>query len=243
MSTLEGALIAAIKAAGQKPDDQAPQAAKKNWNQRLSDSLALAIAAELRARGMDRALPAGPGHIGLTGAERRLSGGIGAKKVDVSWATEESGLIFAVSVKTIMFRDNATNNYQKNLTNRRGDLLVESVTLHRRFPYAVLAAFLFLDAGAEHDATGRRKSTFQNAFPRLKLFTGRADPAGREEQFERFFLILLDSNQFQPSIRAFEVNDDGNEMSLDTALDEIIELIGERNFDLYDGTDGRITKL
>ncbi|UXW87082.1 hypothetical protein NFX31_06040 [Microbacterium azadirachtae] len=249
MSRFEDRLLAAVKAAGLKPADNGAQGDKKNWNQRLSDNLALAIAAELRDLGMDRALPAEPGQVGLSGAERRLSGGIGAKKVDVSWATEDSGLIFAISIKTIMFRDNSTGNFQKNLTNRRGDMLIESVTLHRRFPYAVLAAFLFLDAGAATDdlnpdgSAKKRKSTFRNAFPRLRLFTGRDDPAGREEQFEKFYVLLLDSNPFAPSIRAFEVNNGEKEIDLDEALSEMITLVGERNFDLYDGTDGRITKL
>ena len=249
VSRLEDRLLAAVKATGVKPKDSDLQALKKNWNQRLSDNLANAVAAELRDRGMKSVLPAEPGQVGLSGAERRLSGGIGAKKVDVSWATEESGLIFAVSVKTIMWRDGASGNYQKNLTNRRGDMLIESVTLHRRFPYAVLAAFLFLDVGAESDDVSvegkakRRKSTFANAFPRLRLFTGRNDPAGREEQFEKFYIFLLDSNPFKPSIRAYEVNDRETGVDIDKALDEMIELVGERNFDLYDGTDGFITKI
>ncbi|WP_228452401.1 hypothetical protein [Rathayibacter toxicus] len=243
MSRFDDRLLAAIRAAGPKPLDDRRQSDKKNWNQRLSDNLAQAIGAELRDRGMDTALPAEPGEVGASGAERRLAGGIGAKKVDVTWATEESGLIFAVSVKSIMFRDGSSKNFQKNLTNRRGDLLVEAVTLHRRFPYAVLAAFFFIDAAAEHDGTARRKSTFENAFPRLRLFTRRPDPSGREEQFERFYLILLDANSFAPSIRAFEVHDGETEVNLDSALDEMIELIGERNFDLYDGTDGVIKKL
>ncbi|WP_425847157.1 hypothetical protein [Agrococcus sp. TSP3-2-1] len=107
----------------------------------------------------------------------------------------------------------------------------------------MLAAFLFLDADAAHDGTARRKSTFENGFPRLRLFTRRPDPSGREEQFERFYLLLLDSNPFQPSIRAFEVDNQEREIDLDAALDDMIELLGERNFDLYDGTEGRITKL
>jgi len=248
VSKLEDKLLAAVKAAGPRPGDDALQSDKKNWNQRLSDNLALAIAAELRERGMDGVLPAEPGQVGISGAERRLSGGIGAKKVDVSWATEDSGLIFAVSIKTIMFRDNSTKNFQKNLTNRRGDMLIESVTLHRRFPYAVLAAFLFLDAGAATDDVDddgnkkKRSSTFLNAFPRLRLFTGRNDPAGRDEQFEKFYVLLLDSNQFQPSIRAYEVNDSATEVSLDDAFVEMIALIGERNFDLYDGSGGKVTR-
>ena len=249
MSRFEDRLLEAVKATGVKPPDSAPREPKQNWNQRLSDNLAHAIAAELRDRGMDTVLPAEPGQVGLSGAERRLSGGIGAKKVDVSWATEDSGLIFAVSVKTIMWRDGKSGNYQKNLTNRRGDMLIESVTLHRRFPYAVLAAFLFFDVGAETDDVAidgkqkKRKSTFLNSFPRLRLFTGRDDPAGREEQFEKFYIFLLDSNPFKPSIRAFEVNDHETGVDIDKALDEMIALVGERNFDLYDGTDGRITRI
>ncbi len=78
--------------------------------------MALAVSSELRERGMDGARPTGPGESGTSGAERRLAGGIGAKKVDVTWATEESGLILAVSVKTILFRDGKTLNFQKNLT-------------------------------------------------------------------------------------------------------------------------------
>ena len=243
MSRLDERLAVAIKAAGNKPADSEPPSVKKNYNQRLSDCIALALAEELRDRGMKQARPSGPGEVGASGAERRLAGGIGAKKVDVSWATEESGLIFAVSVKSIMFRDSKSNNFQKNLTNRRGDMLVEAVTLHRRFPYAVLAAFFILDAAAAADGTARRNSTFENAFPRLRLFTRRPDPSGREEQFERFYLALVDANQFQPSVRVFEVNDRETVINLDDALDDLIELIGERNFDLYDGTDGQVTKL
>jgi hypothetical protein len=243
VSRIDDLLLKAVQAAGSKPADSAPQATKRNWNQTLSNTLAVAIAEELRLRGMTGTRPAGAGEIGLSGAERRLAGGIGAKKVDVSWATEESGLLLACSVKTIMFRDGQSGAFQKNLTNRRGDLLVEAVTLHRRFPYAVLAGFLFLDHQAASDETTRRKSTFKNAFPRLRLFTRRPDPSGREEQFERLFLLLVDSNEFQPSIKAYEVNDDSTEVDLSDALDDIVTLLGERNFDLYDGSDGIITKV
>lgn len=237
MSRIDDLLIQAIKAAGPKPPDDAPQGLKNPWVGRISNTLAVALAEELRVRGMKEARPGPPGEIGLSGAERRLAGGIGAKKVDVTWATEESGLILAISVKTIMFRDGKTKQYQKNLTNRRGDLLVEAVTLHRRFPYSVLAGFLFLDIHASSDGTDRRKSTFENAFPRLRLFTRRPDPAGREEQFERLFLLLVDSNPFQPTVTAYEVNDPQTPVDLDAALTDIVELVAERNFDLYEATD------
>lgn len=55
--------------------------------------------------------------------------------------------------------------------------------------------------------------------------------------------MLVDANQFNPTLRAFEVNDEDAEVDLDLALDDLINLIGERNFDLYDGSDGVIRKI
>src|SRR5690606_26082382 len=138
------------------------------------------------------------------GAERRMSGAIGAKKVDVTWATEESGLLLAISVKCIMARDKKTGNFQKNLTNRRGDLLFESVTLHRRSSDSVLVGFLFFDEDAREHGTVKRSSTLVNAHRALRLFTGRADPAGRHEQYEHLYIGLVDVKPFNPSIEFFE---------------------------------------
>ncbi|MDO4243245.1 MAG: hypothetical protein Q4C85_05700 [Actinomyces sp.] len=242
-SRIEAALEAAIKECGQKPDDTAAQAQKKNYNERVSAAVARVLAEELRQRGMAEALPSGSGATRTSGAERRLAGGIGAKKVDVTWATEESGLILAISVKTILFKDGKSGNYQKNLTNRRADMLNEAVTLHRRFPYAVLAGFLMLDSGAEHDETARRRSTFVNVGPRFRLFTGRVDPAGRDEQYEKFYAVLVDLNIVEPSVRVFEVNDLETEVSLDEMFDDLVTLVGERNFDLYEGVAGQVVKL
>ena len=100
---------------------------------------------------------------------------------------------------------------------------MEAVTLHRRFPYAVIVGFLFLDHLAAEDGTARRNSTFANAFPRLRLFTRRPDPAGREEQFERLYLLLVDSNVFQPHVTCYEVHDPEIPVDLDSALNEGVE--------------------
>lgn len=192
MAELDDRLAQALAILPPKPGDAAPQAAKKRYSELVSQQVALALGTELRRRGLKEARP-GVGAETGAGAERRMAGGLGAKKVDVTWATEESGLLLGISVKTINFRDSKTRNFQKNLVNRRGDMLMEAVTLHRRFPYAVLAGFFFLDSEAANDGTDKRRSTFLNAHARLQLFTGRNDPADREEQFERFYLILLDS--------------------------------------------------
>lgn len=215
---------------------------KQAYSQEMSAAVAAAFSRAARQRGMREALPASAGTEGPAGAERRMAGGIGAKKVDVTWATEECGLIFSISIKTINWRDQRSGNFQKNLTNRRGDLLFESVTLHRRFPYAVLLGFLFLDRGAATDGTERRQSTFLNAHHRLKLFTGRADPDGRDEQYERLFIVLVDAAPTGSWFECYRVGEPKQPISLDDAFGEALHLVADRNPDFFDVLDGRIER-
>ncbi len=248
MGTIEERLRIQLQTLPAKPSDEARQSEKKRYSEQLSAVLALAFADELRKRGLKGARPAGLGQLDAgSGAERRMAGGIGAKKVDVTWATEESGLLFAISIKTINFRDGKTKNFQKNLTNRRSDMLLEAVTLHRRFPYAVLAAFFFFDQGAKEDhvkvgAVGgsRRKSTFLNAHARCRLFTGRNDPSGRDEQFERFYILLVAASPEDANVTAYEVGKPEQPIALDQVLDDLLNLIAERNPDFDEVDDGKI---
>lgn len=243
MARVDDLLAAALRALPAKPADDANQAAKKRYSEQLSEVVAQAFAEELRLRGMAEARPAPPGELDSSGAERRMSGGIGAKKVDVTWATEESGLLFSVSVKSINFRDGRTSNFQKNLTNRRGDMLFEAVTLHRRFPYAVLAGVFFFDKGAAQDGTDRRKSTFENANNRFRIFTGRDDPAGRDEQFERMYLALLDCDRDPPTADFFLAGDNPEPVDLERMFDDFVRLVAERNPDFYEYHEGTIRKV
>jgi hypothetical protein len=94
VARVDDLLIAGLKALSPKPPDSASQSEKRKYSQDMSAAIALALAEEFRHRGMKETRPAGPGDLTGSGAERRLAGGIGAKKVDVTWTTEESGLLF-----------------------------------------------------------------------------------------------------------------------------------------------------
>jgi|GEM_PF-409769 len=235
MSAAYDLIETALKGLPPKPLDSAAQSQKKRYSEQMSAALAAALAEELRNRGLREARPGGDGDLGTSGAERRMSGGIGAKKVDVTWATQESGLLLGMSVKCINFVDKTTKNFQKNLVNRRGDMLFEAVTLHRRFPYAVLGGFLFLDKGAGEDGSRIRESTFVNAHHRLKLFSGRVDPAGRDEQYEQICISLVDATPFAASFRVYIAGQPDKETTLDRALDELMRRLVERNSDFYVG--------
>lgn len=177
-----------------------------------------------------------------SGAERRMDGGLGAKKVDVTWATEESGLLLALSIKTINFRDQRTKNFQKNLTNRRNDTLYESTTLHRRFPYATLGAFFFLDKGAKDDGSSKRESTFLNAHRRLKMFTGRNDPSGRPEQYERIYIAVVDASPDHVELKAYRAGEPNKPIEMDDALNELVQMVTERSPDFYELIDETLVK-
>lgn len=242
MARVDDLLTEALKQIPLKPPDTANRETKKRYSELVSQRVAMALAEDLRQRGMKEARPAADGELGDSGAERRMAGGLGAKKVDITWATEESGLLLALSIKTINFRDTRTRNFQKNLMNRRGDMLIEAVTLHRRFPYAVLAGLLFLDKDAANDGTAKRRSTFSNAHTRLKMFTDRDDPAGREEQFERFYILLLDASPTAAQIDVYRVGKPDETITFEELMDELVLLTAQRNPDFYEYFDGTLVK-
>lgn len=243
MERIDELLETALKSAGDKPPDNASASQKKAYSEKVSSVVARAIAEELRQRGLAGTRPALPGELDTSGAERRIAGGIGAKKVDVTWATEEAGLLLGISIKSINFRDRRSKNFQKNLTNRRGDMLFEAVTLHRRFPYAVLGGLFFLDKEAKDDQTPRRRSTFLNAHTRFQLFTGREDPGGRDEQYERLYIILLDASSSHAHLEAYLVGEPECRVPMAKVLDELISVIAIRNPDFYECKDGSMVTV
>lgn len=227
-----------------KPGDSATREAKKSYSESMSACVALAISHALQRRGLDDARPLVADESGESGAERRMAGAIGAKKVDVTWATDTSGLLLAMSIKTINFIDRKSKNFQKNLTNRRGDMLFEAVTLHRRFPYAVLGGLMLFDELAERDGTKGRRSTYDNAHLRLKLFTGRSHPTGHDEQFERLYVGLIRASPSGSQARITEVGKPETQLSISDVLSDLVRVVIERNSDFYDiGPDGKLISI
>jgi hypothetical protein len=245
-STAHGRLMMQLnKTLGPKPPNNAKQELKKAYSEKVSRVVAMAVAAELRKRGLEGARPTEAGLDEKSGAERRMAGGIGAKKVDITWSKEESGLLIAFSIKSINFKDAKTKNYQKKLTNRRRDLLFESITLHRRFPFSVLVGLFFFDEEAKRDHTATRRSTFENAHERLELFTGRVDPTGRDEQYEHLYVGLLGicvNDTTKSFCEFYRVGNLKDVLSLDDVLSESLRTLLVRNADLYEIEDGKVQR-
>jgi hypothetical protein len=161
-------------------DTPTQQTERKAWSEILSRGLAEVVAGRLRDTGFTttKPFPGGPG-------ERAFQGGLGPKKVDVSYADEQHGLLLAVSVKTISYPP-----FSKNLKNRFGDLMTEAITLHMRFPYSVVCAFFAFPLSADSDVTsGRAMSTFNRACKLFSLASGRREYTDPGEKFENVTAI------------------------------------------------------
>ncbi len=235
-ATSSHALETAIKSSAPKPHDDAPRAVKKNYAEKLSNEVAKILAARLRSLGVPDCQP-----DEFEGRERQFAGGIGAKKVDVSFATETGGLILGISIKSICFPDGKTKNFAKNLTNRRGDLLAEATTLHQRFPYAVLGGLFLFDERAASDNTAKRPSTFQRAIEIFRMFTNRNDRSNSVEKYELLGVAKFSSKE--PYNNECYLAGSGKKISLDDFLLGLLDRVAERNPDHFRFSEESLQEL
>lgn len=214
-----------IRRAGKRPDISAPRAEKKHYAELVSKELAMVVAAELRRRGLSGTLPKSTKEAKQReGGEKRIAGGLGDKKVDVTYSTDRSGLVLAVSIKTISFPDLKSGNYQKNFQNRKGDLVFEVTTLHKRFPYAVVGGLFFLYEHAQRDNAGQsRISTFDRAHQVFKIFNRRLSHRNEEAKFEYLAIGLYSSNPTR--YRLYEAGNPTRPISFDAFLGELLRLV------------------
>lgn len=193
-------LLDAVVAAGPIPPDSSARAEKKRYSELLSKHLAVEAADGLRLQGFPGVRPSrgGPG-------ERAFQGGLGPKKVDVSYSDEQHGLILAVSVKTISFAP-----FGKNLKNRFFDILSESITLHLRFPYSVVCGLFALPVASSRDTTPLRQTpTFHRAADLLATVSGRQEYTDPGEKLEDVTMLLFEpihQDRGTPSVQLYTVN-------------------------------------
>ncbi len=215
-------LLTAVTLAGQYPGADAIQAQRKRYSEVLSAALAVEVAEGLRGVGLPNVRPArgGPG-------KRAFQGGLGPKKVDVSYADERHGLLLAVSIKTI-----TAPPFGKNLKNRFSDLCTEAITLHMRFPYSVIAALFALPIMADQDLTkNRRMTTFRRAMRLLASISGRENYTDPGEKFESISLALfqpLTAAAPEPSLTLFDALTE-NEVAEPAYFQALKDLFNRRN--------------
>lgn len=214
-------LLEAVRAAGDVPPLTAAQAEKKRYSEILSNHLAQEAAESLRNLGFPNVKPqrGGPG-------ERAFQGGLGPKKVDVSYADEQHGLLLALSIKSINFP-----SFGKNLKNRFADLCTEAITLHMRFPYSVVCGLFAMPIDADEDVTvGRPLSTFRRAVKLFGTISGREEYTDPGEKFENMSMLLFrpQGHGVDPWLKIVNC-DTGDDMTEAAYFERLREIYNERN--------------
>jgi hypothetical protein len=191
------ALLDAVIKAGVFPANGS-QSEKKRFAEILSKFLAEEVADGLRQVGFPNVKP----FRGAPG-EKAFQGGLGTKKVDVSYSDDQHGLMLAVSIKSIV-----SPPFGKNLKNRFGDLCTEAITLHMRFPYSVIGMLFAFPGAADIDTTKvRRISTFRRAGKLFSTISGRRNYTDPGEKFETITMMLfhpITSDEPKPALKLFE---------------------------------------
>jgi hypothetical protein len=240
-----GPLLEALTKAGPKPTTLTAaggdnRAEKKNWAQRFSNALAVTVADQLRPKYPGaRVTPRPDG----SGQEYSVGGKVDRKRTDVGVWDDAAGLVAGVSIKTYTFRDThkatATKparitRYVRNVKRNDMELRDEADTLHRRQPYAVLAALFFMNEDACWDGIAGQ-SSFAHVVFTLRKRTGRAGPEARFDLFEHVYVGLFDETghvrffDVRQSPRRNQPPDESETISLTHMLDVLDDAVVLRN--------------
>lgn len=228
----------ALDEAGDRPDQFAGRAQKKNYSERLSNKIAVLVANHLRETGelKGEILPYPSG----VGREKKVPSGAfnKPKKTDVNFSTL-SGLELLVSIKTMGFRDikgDRIGRYTKNMVRNDHELRAEAMEFHERYPFAVLVALFFIPRDACEDGEND-KSSFAHAVMTFRARTGRKRADEPAQLFELFYIGLYDwEGPNRGRVEFFDVLDKprrqgppSKRVGLDDVIKRIIALYGERN--------------
>jgi hypothetical protein len=231
----------ALDYADPRPTTVADANLKRTYGTRLSTALALLVADRLRPD-FPEVLPTQDGK----GTESRARVARGYKKLDVNYSTLQTGLGLGVSIKTINFRDPQTQRYTKNYSRNDNELRAEASDYHRRQPFAVMAAVVFLPWVAAEDARkgkaapGERDiSSYGACVKYFRVRAGRDDVSSEPDRFERFFVCLYQwEGSERGRVRCIDVMrapprarppQDAETRSLHEAITEIRDTYDRRN--------------
>lgn len=235
----------AFEAAAPRPPDDASRSDKKNFAERLSRHLSTAFANALR-----------PSFFGIkpdidgAGQESYARTSKGVKKLDVNYSTPELGLGLGLSIKTLNYRDGGTGRYTKNYTRIDNELRAEALDYHKRQPFAVMSAVLFLPLDSVADGKGKKAtavSSFGQAVRAFRHRAGRVTPHDEPELFESMHIGLYPPDTGSGlQVRFFDVMhppprnrlpDEEALMSFEGLTQRIVEVYDARNKPKFDWAD------
>ncbi|MGE3840207.1 MAG: hypothetical protein AB7I50_01335 [Vicinamibacterales bacterium] len=183
-----------LKASQPRPNRSDPVGTKNQYAVRFADHMGTRIAADLFERLED---------ITAT-TKRTASSARGKKQLDVNFSTPRLGLALGISLKSVHLRDvKGAERYTHNMKRNEEELRIEASGYHKRQPYAVMVAVLFLPFDSTEDGKKDNPSSFGSWVRHLRPYAGRRDPEDDIDKFEKIYIGLYEPNG--DDLRFFDV--------------------------------------
>ncbi len=181
----EGATVVAevLAAAAPRPSQSDPVGPKNQYAVKFADKMAERMAADL----FDRL-------ENITATTKRTAGAArGAKQLDINFSTPRLGLALGISLKSVHLRDiKGAQRYTHNMKRNEEELRIEASGYHKRQPYAVMVAVLFLPFDSTEDGKRDNPSSFGSWVRHLRPYTGRTDHEDEIDKFEKIYIALYE---------------------------------------------------
>ena len=131
----------------------------------------------------------------------------GQKQLDVNFSTPGLGLALGISLKSVHLREEkGAQRYTHNMKRNKEELRIEASGYHKRQPYAVMIAVLFLPFDSADDAKKKHSSSSFGSWVRhLRPYTGRQDPKNDIDKFEKIYIGLYEPDG--SALRFFDVQE------------------------------------
>jgi hypothetical protein len=191
------AIARVLAEAEPRPDSRSPSEEKTKYATRFAEEMGLVIADSLSPR-----------LAGITATTKRSAGSVkGKKQLDVNFSTPEHGLALGISLKSVHTRDvGGGGRYTHNMKRNEEELRIESSGYHKRQPYAVMVAVLFLPFDSCSDGKKNNPSSFGSWVRHLRPLTGRRKPTNDNDLFEKIYIGLYEPDG--TDLRFFDVESD-----------------------------------
>ena len=182
-----------LAAAGERPPDFASDPAERHrlpeqkriYATRFANKMAICVANGLRDSFPDVL----PGEDGK-GLESPAQSVRGPKKLDVNYSTPQLGLGFGISLKAVHFKEREKFGYVHNRKRNDEELRTEASGYHKRQPYAVMVAVMFLPDDACNDAQPKNMSSFGAWVKYLRPLSQRVSAHDDIDRYERVYVGL-----------------------------------------------------
>ena len=139
---------------------------------------------------------------------KRTAGSVrGQKQLDVNFSTPGLGLALGISLKSVHLREEkGAQRYTHNMKRNEEELRIEASGYHKRQPYAVMIAVLFLPFDSADDAKKKHSSSSFGSWVRhLRPYTGRQNSKNDIDKFEKIYIGLYEPDG--SALRFFDVQE------------------------------------